>query len=398
MAAHAPGVMTRSDGSLAARWAATYFARETKRGVMARKPLLPPRELFDQLREDLKTEADDIAAQPHLSTRQKLDRYLKLLQEFDAAWLIRLVRRGSAARTTSRDGIATAIAEILAAVTHSASLALVSVPKGVLPLGLTPDGNIAPLEYPDLPAKMKPARHLVEFPPARWEDQRGEALRWGDRDSARWGDEPVSADEARPMAERLEDWERQVAECVRREALARRAAEEIYRPHGLFEQAMPPNTLQDRVLFRWDGKYIERTLRHDLIIRAAGLLLNVMRTSTEGRQIPTSTRSLSRPVGVERINAVNRGRPSQRRRTNDRTRRSRELHVECDEALRSLGWSAHDWADKAKVSHTAIDRIMNGRTNRIRPSTRKALLEAMKEELEKRKLPHLLMKSHRWSG
>ena len=40
------------------------------------------------------------------------------------------------------------IDQILEAVTHTASLAKVSVPSGIVPLGLsTPDGTIAPPEY-----------------------------------------------------------------------------------------------------------------------------------------------------------------------------------------------------------------------------------------------------------
>jgi hypothetical protein len=361
---------------------------------MTRKPLVPPRDLFDQLQQDLKTEVDAIAKQPRLSVRQKLDRYLKALKRFDAAWLARLARRKSRATTTARDEVSGAIEQILAAVTHAESLSLVHVPPDVVPLGITTDGEIAPLEYPDRPAKRKTARHLVEFPPAGWEDQRAEALRWGDHDPARWGDERP-ADDPRPMAERLAEWEKQVAECVRQDAPRRKAAEEIYGPHGLFEQAMPPATLLDRISFRSEREYIERTLRHDLMSCAERLLLGDA-PANKGRQIPMA-RALSSPSVVERINSGKRGRSGQRRRSNDRIRRSQEVHAECDEALRSLRWSAHDWADKSKVSHSTIDRIMNGRTKIIRSSTSGALYEAMKEGLEKLKRTDLLMKSPRWT-
>jgi hypothetical protein len=364
---------------------------------MAGKLLVPPRELFDPLRQDLKTESDAIAALRYLSTRQKLDRYLEHVKRFAAAWLVRLVLRKSANPTDARASIDTAVAQILEAVTHTGSLSTVSVPKGVYPLGLTADGNITPPEYPDRPAEPKPARHLVEFPPPAWEDQREEALLWGDRDPARWGDGPAPADDCRLMAERLAEWEMQVAEYLRRYARSRKAAEEIYRPHSLFEQGLPPNTLQDRILFRWDAKYIERTLRHDLMMRAEQLLLHDALIPNDGQQIPTTSKvaSTSRKESIDRVKDR---RPGQRQRANDRVRRSQEVHTECDGARHALNWSPHDWADKAKVSHSAIDRIMNGRTNRIRLSTRRALFDAIKKGLEDLKRLDLLMKSSRWTG
>jgi hypothetical protein len=361
---------------------------------MARKPLVPPRDLFEQLREDLKMEAETIATQAHLSTRQKLERYLEDLKRFDAAWLLRLARRKSATRTPARDGIDATIAQILAAVTHTASFSLVVVPEGVVPLGLTTDGDIAPPEYPDRPAEIKRARHLVEFPPASWEDQRQEALRWGDRDPARWGDEPPPADDPRPMRETLAEWERQVMECARQDAPRRKAAEEIYRAHGVFERAMPPNTLLDRICFRSEKKYIKRTLRHDLISHAERWLLDDAPVTNEvSMKAPSSSRS------GERTAVKKPGRPLQRKRTSAQMRRSREVHAECDPALRFLGWSAHNWADRTggEVKHSAIDRILNGRTERMRSSTRQALFRAMQEALAKQYRLDLLMTSPRWT-
>jgi hypothetical protein len=366
---------------------------------MAAKPLVPPRDLFDQLREDLKTEADSIAREGHLSLRQKLDRYLEHLKRFDAAWLLRLARRKSAAGTAARDRIDAAIAGILAAVTHTASFSLVSVPPGVVPLGLTPDGDIEPIEYPDLPAEMKAARHLVEFPPAAFEGQRKEALRRGDRDQVRCGDEPAPADDPRPMPERLAEWEKQVKECVRQDAPRRKAAEEIYRPHGVFEQAMPANTLTDRICFRSERKFIERTLRHDLMSRAERLLLDV-RVTNKGRQIPMSTKAPSSSSRGERTAPIKLGRPLQGKRPAPRIRRSREVHAECDAAMQFLGWSAHNWADRTNgcVKHSAIDRLLNGRTKRMRRLSRRALFDVMKEELTRRGRLDLLMTSPRWTG
>jgi hypothetical protein len=366
---------------------------------MAAKPLVPPRDLFDQLREDLKTEADSIAKEGHLSLRQKLDRYLEHLKRFDAAWLLRLPRRKSAAGTAARDRIDAAIAGILAAVTHTASFSLVSVPPGVVPLGLTPEGDIEPIEYPDRPAQMKAARHLVEFAPAVFEGQRKEALRRGDRDPLRSGDEPPPADDPRPMPERLAEWEKQVKECVRQDAPRRKAAEEIYRPHGLYEQAMAPNTLLDRIQFRHEAKYIERNLRHDLMSRAERLLLDDVRVTNEGRQIPMSPKAPSSSSRGERTAPIKLGRPLQRKWSAAQIRRSREVHAECDAAIQFLGWSAHDWANRTNgsVSHTTVDRIFNGRTKRPQPSTRRALLDAMKEELQKRGRLDLLMNSPRWA-
>jgi hypothetical protein len=366
---------------------------------MAAKPLVPPRDLFDQLREDLKTEADSIAKEGHLSLRQKLDRYLKHLKRFDAAWLLRLTRRKSAAGTAVRDRIDAAIVGILAAVTHTASFSLVSVPPGVVPLGLTPDGEIEPIEYPDLPAEMKAARHLVEFPPAPWEDQRQEALRWGERDPARWGEGSPPADDPRPMAERLAEWEKQVAECVRHDAPRRKAAEEIYQPHGVLEQAMPQNTLLHRICFRFEREYIERTLRHDLMSHAKRLLLHEAAAGNKGRQIPVSTKKSHSSGRRGRSAPAQFGRPLQRKRSAAQIRRSKEVHAECGPAIRLLGWSAHDWANRTNgsVSHTTVDRIFNGRTKRPQPSTRRALLDAMKEELQKRGRLDLLMNSPRWA-
>jgi hypothetical protein len=360
---------------------------------MARKPLIPPRDLFHQLRNDLQTEADSIATQGYLSARQELDRYLRHVKKFAASWLTRLARR----KSFDRGAIYAVIDEIQAAVTDTASLSAVTVPPGVVPLGLAADGNIAPIEYPDRPAEMKPARHLAEFPPAAWEDQRQEALQWGDRDPARWGKESRPGDDPRLMSERLAEWERQVAECVRQDAPRRKVAEEIYRPHGVFEQAMPPNTILDRVCFRSEREYIDRTLRHHLMSCAERLLLDEAPVASERRQIQVPAKTFRRSV---RGAPIKLGRPLKHKRSKAQIRRSREVHAECDPARQLLGWSPHDWANatKGQVSNSTIDRIMNGQSRRMQPSTRGALFDAMKEELKKHNRLDLLMTSPRWMG
>jgi hypothetical protein len=357
--------------------------------------------LFVQLCRGLKAEADVIASQAPLSTRQKLDRYLEHVKRFDAAWLVRLAPRSkSTPRAIARDRIYAGISQILAVITHTASFSLVVVPPGVVPLGLTADGNIAPPEYPDRPSEMKRARHLVEFPPAAWEDQRAEALRWGDRDSARWGDEPPAVADPRPMAERLAEWEGQVAECARQDAPRRKAAEEIYRPHGLFERALPPDVPLDRISFRSEAQYIEITLRHDLVSCAERLLLDDTPVVSEGETGPKSPDAPRRSRGGERKAPMKRGRPLNQKRPAAQIRRSRDVHAECDPALEFLGWSAHDWADRTmgKVKHSAIDRILSGETIHMRRSTRWNLLKVMEEELTKHGRKDLLMTSPRWTG
>jgi hypothetical protein len=364
------------------------------------KPLVPPRKLLDGLIRDLETQARAIASQPCLSTRQKRDRYLEHVKKFSAAWLVWLfAQRKSTARMAGRT-IDRAIDQILTAVTHTASLSSVLVPPYVVPLGLTADGNIAPPEYPDRLAEMNRARHLVEFPPAHWEDQRQEAVRWGDRDPARWGDEPPPVDDPRPMAERMAEWEGQVADYVRQEALGRKAAREIYRPHGVFEQAMPSNTPLDRISFRSEAEYIERTLRHDLMSIRERLLLDHARLGSKGQPMMDSSKAPQRPRRGERHGSTRRGRPLQRKRTAAQTRRSKQVHDECDPALNFLGWTAHEWADKTdgEVGHSAIDRLFNGETIRMRAPNRRALFQVMEQELTKHNRRDLLMTSPRWAG
>jgi hypothetical protein len=367
---------------------------------MEKEPFVPPRNLFDQLYRGLKTEAESIAKQAYLSTRQKLDRYLEHVKKFDAAWLVQLAPRKTTSRAAARNWIYAAVTQIPVAVTHTRSLALVSVPPGVVPLGLTADGNIAPSEYPDRPSEMKVARHLVEFPPAPWEDQRDEALRWGDRDPARWGDEIPPVDDPRPIDERIAEWTGRVAERAREDAPRRKAAEEIYRPHGIFEQALPLDVLLDRVSFRSEAEYIESTLRHDLMSHAERLLLDYEAVVRESGAVLKSSDAPRSMRKSERTYPMHRGRPLHSKRSAAQIRRGREVYAECNPALQFLGWSAHDWADRTKgeVTHSTIDRIMNGRTGRMQNSTRQALHRVMEEELHKKDRMDLLMKSSRWTG
>jgi hypothetical protein len=201
------------------------------------------------------------------------------------------------------------------------------------------------------------------------------------------------------MAERLAEWEKQAAECERQDAPKRKLAEELHRPHGLFEQALPSNALQERILFRWDGKYIERALRHDLMIRAEHMFRDTAAVANKAPKPPTSTKLTGSSHEGEYLDPVKQGRPISRKRTGDQLRRSREVHSECDPALDFLGWSGHDWADRThgRVSRSAVDRILNGETKRMRPSTRSALFGVMKKELESHGRLDLLMTSPRWT-
>lgn len=286
---------------------------------------------------------------------------------------------------------------LVRAVTYTESLSKVPVPpQGVTLAGITPEGVIAPPEYPDRPTEMRPASHLVEFPPAAWEDQRAEALRWGDRDPARWGDDPPPKS-PRPMAERLAGWEREVAAVAKQYAQNRKATEEIYQPHGIFEQAMPARAQLDRIAFRSEVQYIESALRHHLAWVAERLLLDhpvAARKQAVLRPRKARVRSEGEPE------PQGRGLPIQRERSRAQTRRSSELHQECDPALQFLGWSPHNWADQTdgEVGHSAVDRILSGHTASMRESTRSHLFKAMKEALRTHNRLDLLMKSPRWAG
>ena len=358
---------------------------------MVGKLHIPPEDLFDQLRQDLAAEVSAIAKlRPTPSPKQKLSRYLEHVKKFNAKWLARSAPpRESTVRTAARDAIGGTMAVILRAVTHTESLSEVVVPSDVSLVGITPDGKMAPPEYPDVPVEPSFPRHLIEFPPSVWEDQREEARRWGDRDPARWGDDPRPVDE-RPMARRLAEWEAEVAAIARQNARSRKLTEEVYQPHGVFEQAMPPNTTQDRIAFRSEGEYIERSLRHNLLHVAESLNLEYSLSvgTPFALQSPKTRASAKAPT-----KAKLQGRPMRRKRTRAQIQRSHELHSACDEALKALGWSAHDWADKTagKVGKTAVDRILNGRTLRMRQTTAVALRDAMRKALEDTKRPELLM-------
>jgi hypothetical protein len=363
---------------------------------MVAKLHIPPEDLFDQLRQDLAAEGSAIAKlRLTPSPKQKLNRYLEYVKKFDAKWLARLAPpRESIAQPAARDAIGGTMAVILRAVTHTESLSEVVVPSDVSLVGITPDGKMAPPEYPDVPVEPSFPRHLIEFPPSVWEDQREEARRWGDRDPARWGDDPPPADE-RPMARRLAEWEAEVAAIARQNARSRKLTEEVYQPHGVFEQAMPPNTTQDRIAFRYEGEYIARILRHDLLHVAEGLILEYqVAVGAQSIQQSSKTRALANATPKP----IRRGRPNRRKRSPAQLRRSREVHAECDPALDFLGWSAPDWADSTcgRVSPSAVVRIMNGETVYIRSSTAAHLRDALKEALAARGRLDLLMNSPRW--
>ena len=84
----------------------------------------------------------------------------------------------------------------------------------------------------------------------------------------------------------MAEWEDQVAECARQYAPRLKATEEIYQPHGLFEQALPPHVQLDRISFRATLAYTERVLRQDLIIRAERLLLGDAPVVSESQPMP----------------------------------------------------------------------------------------------------------------
>jgi hypothetical protein len=332
-----------------------------------------------------------MARKPYLSLRQKLERLLKHVKAFDRKWLDCLApARESTQRQAAREMIYEALHNIVGAVTHTESLARVSIPPDVKPLGLTVEGEIVPPEYPDRPVYVSQPRHLIEYPPIAWQDQREEALRWGDRDPARWGDEPPPVD-PRPMGERLDEWEEEIVDTVQQEAPARLAAEEIYRAHGIFEEAMPENANLDRIQFRMEGEWIERALRHDLMSHAERILLDypekleitqpardtVMQTPPAGLRVsgthtaPTADSASSPPLADAEL-------PFKLSTTHPDLGRARQLAalnhiqrktlIELSEATKNL-----DLQDLTVASLTAIHDFFSGKTASPHPATRRKI-------------------------
>jgi hypothetical protein len=188
-------------------------------------------ELFEQLRVDLTGEVQAIAKERWLSMRQRQQRYLRHIMKYDAARLdLQKPPLDSTDRAAARTQLYQSLEEILEEVGCTRSLSLVPGPSpDVSRLGNTVEGAIAGPEFPDRPP----------------------------------GDDP----------ERLAEWNREIGEYARSYASQYEITEPIQRSHGVFENAMPPDSL-DRLIFRipLEQQWMRQTRGNALVVEAEKLI------------------------------------------------------------------------------------------------------------------------------
>jgi hypothetical protein len=323
-----------------------------------KEPFEPPAELFDQLSKDLKAEAHAIEREPRTSERAKLQLYLKKLEDFATSWLERIAPpRDQTARRQARQIFQTTIPRIVKAITAREALRPIKLPRGGVGPIVHEAGQMKPAEpdYPDRPFPETP--------------------------------------------EKLAQWKRQVARLQRVEAPRAKAAEEIqFRPYGLFERALAPERLQEAISFRPSIGWTEEQLGRHLTWRMEQLLLEyeVKIRSTIQPESPGDPNKENRAAAHAGVR-TRRKQLTADERASLRAKRSAEIHNDCDPALDFLDWTAHDWANAARVDPSTVIRLLNGRRRWLQFGTRQKLYSAMKKELDKRGRMDLLMKTPRWT-
>jgi hypothetical protein len=310
-------------------------------------------ELFEQLRQDLKHEVQANAKGRWISMRQKQQRYLRHMMKYDAALLdLQKPPLESTDRATAQVQVYQSIVEILEEGGTTRSLSLVpEPPPGVSLLGITVGGAIAGPEFPDRPP----------------------------------GDDP----------ERLAEWNREIGEYARRYAEQYEATEPIQRSHGLFENAMPPDSL-DRKIFRipLEQQWMWETRHNALVVEAEKLILKYpvelsLKVATPSPDAhsdisPSATVSphKSPPTASGRAESIETV-------VSPEEQRSRRRHAAIDPMLTFLGWSNHRWADATAdenhghaVAYTTIKRYMDGTTKLLRADSERILGETLQKALD----------------
>jgi hypothetical protein len=316
-------------------------------------------ELFEQLRVDLKPEVQAIAKEPWLSMRQKQQRYLRHIKKYDAARLnLQKPPLESTDRAAARMQICQSIEEILEEGGSTRSLSLVpEPPPGVSTLGITVDGAIADPEFPDRPP----------------------------------GDDP----------ERLAEWNQRIDECARRYAEQYEITEPIQRSHGVFENAMPPDSL-DRLIFRipLEQQWMRETRRNALVVEAEKLIrkypveLPLELANAECRVRPTalvrsrrSNRSITMMADELPPEAPRKAETVTTAISPERQRGQRQRTL-IDPMLRTLGWSFITWANATAehnhghaMAYTTIRRYMNGTTAHLQNDSDRILRVTLQKAL-----------------
>jgi hypothetical protein len=328
--------------------------------IMARTSELVGLEaLFDHFSADLKAEAEAIAKIQRLSARQRQRRYLQHVKKYDAARLrLQNPPFDSTDRADARIQIYRLIEEILEDVGSTRSVSLVPTPSRAAPtLPITVAGGIAGPEFPDRPSD----------------------------------DDP----------EGLTEWNRQIAAYAPVYALRYEITEPIYRSHGLFESAMPQDSL-DRLIFRTpaDQQWMRETRRNNLVIHAE-ILIRKYAAERLQNTAPTNAATPSAPNAQaaldESVTSTDEGASSTEEKVtpsegkaNSVEERSRRRLSKIAPALKLLGWSRNDWANATAehnkgnaVAYTTISRYLNGITKTLRVSGEPLLRIALREALLK---------------